>query len=71
MESCLISRNLIQDSSITRHPGAISTVNSSKKRKIEELNLETDNDDNDGKYCIQYILMLYVTNLFNLSNAKT
>jgi hypothetical protein len=62
MESCLFSRNLIQNSSTTQHPGAIysskpisiSTVNSSKKRKIEELNLETD-DDNDGKYCTQYL----------------
>ncbi len=47
MESCLFSQNLIQNSSIS-----ISAVNPSKKRKIEDIEIETNN--NDGKYCIQY-----------------
>ena len=43
MKSYSFSQNLIQNSLTTEH---------SKKRKVEELSLETDN--NDGKY-FQYL----------------
>ena len=63
MKSCSSSQSLIEDSVATQHPGAIYTsrpisalitaVASSKRRKIEQIDLETCN--NDGKNYTSYL----------------
>ena len=75
VDSCSFSRNLIQSFPTIQHPDAIytsrpisaliSAANSSRKRKSEESNLETN--DNDGKHAIYTVIysIHYIT-LFSL-----